>query len=75
MKKKKLRPKYGSKWFEMDNQTYTKIMKNDGLYCYICVRRAGSYLASCHPSDSGNAGWRKRKYRNWKNQRRFQYKN
>ena len=52
---------------------YNKIQKNIGLYCRICVRRAGSYKASCHPTNY--RGWKRRMNRNWKNNRNTKWKN
>jgi hypothetical protein len=57
-----------------DNIEYNMIMKNIDLYCYICVRRAGSYEASCHPSSYNPKGWKGRMYQTWKHNRKNQWK-
>jgi hypothetical protein len=54
---------------------YTRLMKNDNLYCYICVRRAGGYNFTCHPSAFNPRGPKWREKRSWKNQRKTQWKN
>lgn len=56
------------------NKEYDMIRKNWELYCYICVRRAGSYTASCHPSAWNKRGYRYRMHRTWKYNRKTQYK-
>lgn len=53
------------------NSEYNRIMKGDEVYCRICVRRAGRYDATCYPI-WGNRD--KRENRNWKNQRKTQWK-
>jgi hypothetical protein len=58
----------------LTSMEYTRKLKSDNLYCYICVRRAGSYTASCHPS-TGNEGWIRRMKRTWKRKRKTQWKN
>lgn len=57
------------------NKDYNMIMKNYDLYCYICVRRAGRYSASCHPS-AYNLGYFDRIRKSWKynSNRRKQYR-
>ena len=57
-----------------DGKEYTMIMKNQDLYCYICVRRAGRYDASCAPGAFNRRGWRYRMNRTWKNTRNTQWK-
>jgi len=54
---------------------YTRLMKMENVYCIICVKRAGNYNASCHPSVFNPRGWRWRRKRNWKNKRKTQWKN
>jgi len=58
----------------MNNEEYNRIMKNDGVYCIICVRRSGSYNGSCHPSTMNPKGWKYRKFRTWKHNRKKQWK-
>lgn len=57
-----------------NSKEYTMIMKNQDLYCYICVRRAGSYNASCAPGASTNRGWKYRMNRTWKHTRNSQWR-
>ncbi len=57
-----------------DNKQYNIIMKNEGVYCIICVRRAGSYTASCAPGAFSNRGWKYRMNRTWKHTRDSQWK-
>ena len=54
---------------------YTRLMKMDNVYCLICVKRAGSYNASCHPQVYNRKGWKGRRYRTWKYNRKYQWKN
>ena len=57
-----------------DNIEYNRIMKNDGVYCIICVRRSGSYNGSCAPGAYTNRGWMYRRDRTWKHTRKTQWK-
>tara|TARA_R110000851_G_scaffold131429_8_gene265515 strand:- start:41608 stop:41826 length:219 start_codon:yes stop_codon:yes gene_type:complete len=66
------RAKYNKALTSME---YTRLMKNDNLYCYICVRRAGGYNFTCHPSAFNPRGPKWREKRSWKNQRKTQWKN
>lgn len=58
----------------LTSMEYTRLMKNEHLYCYICVRRGGKYSSSCHPSVYNNKGWEWRENRTWKNNRNTQWK-
>lgn len=71
MSKKRNRAKLNK---ALDNKEYNVIMKNLNLYCYICVRRAGAYEASCHPRAHSNRGWKYRMNRTWKHTRNYQWK-
>ena len=57
-----------------DSREYNMIMKNQDLYCYICVRRVGHYNASCAPGAFSNRGWIFRMNRTWKHTRETQWK-
>lgn len=57
-----------------DGREYTMIMKNQDLYCYICVRRVGSYSASCAPKAFNLRGWKFRVNRTWKHTRNTHWK-
>lgn len=54
-----------------ENREYNMIMKNMDIDCYICVRRAGHYGASCHPTKKG---FYRRLYRTWKHNRKTRWK-
>ena len=58
----------------LTNMEYTRIMKNDNLYCYICVRRGGGYDWTCHPSVYNPKGYKWRMNRTWKRKRKTQWK-
>lgn len=57
-----------------NDKEYNRIMKNDCVYCIICIRRAGNYNASCAPGAFTNRGWRYRMCRTWKYNRKTQWK-
>ena len=59
-----------------DNKQYSRIMKNDGVYCIICVRRSGSYRGYCGPGWNGSTrgGWGQRRCKTWKHTRNTQWK-
>ena len=57
-----------------NNRDYSIIMKNQNLYCRICVRRSGSYEGSCHPGAFNKKGHKYREYRTWKHTRYTQWK-
>ena len=70
-----------------DNKEYNIIEKNIGLYCYICVKRGGSYDSSCAPKSYNTKYkrgfknphkrievWKARMYRTWKYNRLTQWK-
>lgn len=59
----------------LTSMEYTRLMKMENVYCIICVRRAGNYNASCHPSAFNPKGWEWRRKRSWKNKRKTQWKN
>lgn len=56
------------------NREYSAILKNIDLYCRVCVKRAGSYSASCHPGAYNKKGSIFREFRSWKNSRTTQWK-
>ena len=58
----------------LTSMEYTRLMKMDMVYCRICVRRGGGYNYSCHPSDNNPRGWRWRRKRTWKHNRKTQWK-
>lgn len=71
-----------------DSREYTMIMKNQYLYCYICVRKTGRFGATCGPvrwSVGWRAGyknprkaiatWQARGFRTWKHNRDTRWKN
>lgn len=57
-----------------NSRDYNIILKNENLYCYICVRRVGSYQATCHPSIYNKKSYKYRENRTWKHNRKHQYK-
>ena len=59
----------------LTSMEYTRLMKNENLYCYICVRRGGGYNYSCAPSALNPKGYKWRMNRSWKNSRKKQWKN
>ena len=58
----------------MTSMEYTRIMKNETVYCRTCVKRGGGYNYSCHPSAFNPKGWRWRMNRSWKSNRKTQWK-
>jgi hypothetical protein len=64
-------------------KAYQRIqMRYEYDYCYICMRRSGSYYYDCHPSPTygrhgdGRALYArgKRMHRTWKHNRKTQWK-
>ncbi len=62
----------------INDKQYNRIMKNDGVYCIICVRRSGSYNGTCAPVSTRGRRWtptwRYRMNRTWKHNRKTQWK-
>lgn len=59
------------------NKDYTILIKNEHVRCYYCMKTTGSYNGSCSAIRyrGRTVSWRFRMYRNWKNNRKTQYKN
>jgi len=58
----------------LTSMEYTRLMKNETISCQICARKGGGYKSSCHPSDNNPKGWRWRKTRTCKHNRKTQWK-